>query len=169
MIWSVSMLAAGSTTVREVSVVKGSIVLPRGGWPLHQLARIGDPAAHRAGRGGEGAREEGACAASLAAFEIAIAGAHAVLAAPDHIAVHAEAHGAARFAPLRARFEEHPIEAFGLRLTLDLLGAGHHAHPEGRGNPPSPQHAGGAAQGREPRSGAAAVGDDVHLPDPGWL
>src|SRR5205807_845554 len=49
MIWSVSMLAAGSTTVREVSVVKGSIVLPRGGWPLHQLARIGDPAAHRAG------------------------------------------------------------------------------------------------------------------------
>src|SRR5207237_292117 len=85
------------------------------------------------------------CAASLAAFEIAIAGAHAVLAAPDHIAVHAEAHGAARFAPLRARFEEHPIEAFRLRLTLDLLRAGHHEHPEARGNPSSAQHAGRAA------------------------
>src|SRR5207248_4493640 len=111
MIWSVSMLAAGSTTVREVSVVKGSIVLPRTKVALHQLARIGDPAAHRAGRGGEGAREEGACAASLAAFEIAIAGAHAVLAAPDHIAVHAEAHGAARVAPPRAPLAEHPKRA----------------------------------------------------------
>src|SRR5436190_23110601 len=82
MIWSVSMLAAGSTTVREVSVVKGSIVLPRTKVALHQLARIGDPAAHRAGRGGEGAREEGACAASLAALELGLVGATEVLARP---------------------------------------------------------------------------------------
>src|SRR5438874_4768653 len=73
MIWSVSMLAAGSTTVREVSVVKGSIVRPRTKVALHQLARIGDPAAHRAGRGGEGAREEGACARTLAAFFFSMA------------------------------------------------------------------------------------------------
>src|SRR5207244_11660280 len=112
MIWSVSMLAAGSTTVREVSAGKGSIVRPRTKVALHQLAWIGDPAAHRAGRGGEGAREEGASAASLAAFEIAIAGAHAVLAAPYHIAVRAENHGAARFALFPARFEEPPIWSF---------------------------------------------------------
>src|SRR5215469_10707659 len=107
MIWSVSMLAAGSTTVREVSVLKGSI-----GWDRlsAELARIRHAPAHGAGRGSERAGEQRAGAGALAALEVAVAGADGVLASPDDIAVHAEAHRATGLAPLGARFEEHPVE-----------------------------------------------------------
>src|SRR3984893_15545771 len=115
------MLAPGSTTVREVRVVNGSIVKAR---VSQQLARIRDPAAHRTGGCSEGTREQRARTASLAAFEVAVAGADGVLAASDHIAVHAGAQGAARFAPRGARLEKHAVEAFRFRLSLDLLRTG---------------------------------------------
>src|SRR3984893_4747907 len=117
------MLAPGSTTVREVRVVNGSIIKAR---VSQQLARIGDPAAHRTGGCGEGTREQRARTAPLAALEVAVAGADGVLAASDHITVHAEAHGATRFAPLGTGLEKHAVEAFRFRLSLDLLRTRHH-------------------------------------------
>src|SRR5215470_19158637 len=102
------MFAAGSTSVREVSVVKVSMVSAAAS---EELARIGDPAAHRTRCGGERAREQRARAAPLAAFEIAVARAHAVLPARHHVAVHAEAHRAARFPPLGSGGEKDAIEA----------------------------------------------------------
>src|SRR6516225_8610406 len=105
MIWSVSMLAAGSTTVPDVSVVTRSMA-------ELQLARVGHPPAHRARRGRERARQQRARAGALAALEVAIARADRVLAPSDHIAVHAQAHGAAGFAPLGARIQEHAVETF---------------------------------------------------------
>src|SRR5579859_114833 len=117
------MLVAGSTTVREVKAVKGSMTSRP--LPLHELARVRDAAAQRAGRGGERAREERARPRALTALEVAVAGAHGVLPARHHIAVHAEAHRAAGFAPLGAGLEEHAVEALGFRGALHLLRARH--------------------------------------------
>src|SRR3974390_1345191 len=99
------MFVAGSTTVRERTIFKGSTMRPS-----KQLARVGDPSAHRARRGRERAREQRAAARTLAALEIAIARAHGVFPARDRVAVHADAHRAARLAPVRARFDEDPMQ-----------------------------------------------------------
>src|SRR5581483_12326760 len=100
MIWSVSMLLAGSTTVRERKFAIPLTRRPRS--PLRQLswqqlAWIGDATAHRAGRGGQGACQQGAGTGALAAFEVAIARAHGIFPARHEISVHAEAHRAAGF------------------------------------------------------------------------
>src|SRR5450432_1919196 len=126
MIWSMSMLAAGMTTVREVRDVNGSMV----GWASRseQFARVGDPAGERTGGRGDRACEQRAGTGALAPLEVAVAGADGVLPAPHQVAVHPEAHGAAGFAPLRAGIEEHPVKALGLGLALDVLGAGDHQH-----------------------------------------
>src|SRR5262249_16853001 len=118
MIWSVSMLSAGSTTVPEVSVVKRSI-----GWapPSGELAGVGHPPAHGARGRSEWARKERTGAGSLTAFEVAIARADGVLATSDDIAIHAEAHGTAGFAPFGTGIEKHAVEAFCLGRTLHLL------------------------------------------------
>src|SRR5579862_1587296 len=106
MIWSVSMLAAASTSVRELRWVSGSI-------GLQELAWIGDAAAHRAGGRGERTCEQRACPGPLAALEIAVTGADGVLAARHEIAVHAQTHGAAGLAPLGAGGEEHLVQPLG--------------------------------------------------------
>src|SRR6516162_11294789 len=152
------MLAAGSTTVREVSVVKGSICASRSA----ELARIGHPPAQCAGGGGEWAREQGAGTGSLAALEIAVAGADGVLATPDHIAVHAKAHGAARLAPLGAGLEEHAVEPFRLGGTLHLLRAGDDQHGESARDASPAQHGRRGAQIRQTAVGAAADEHDIH-------
>src|SRR6185437_3340740 len=99
------MLSSASTAVRERMVRIGSMsALPSA---RQQLARIGHAPANGGGRRGERAREQRACADTLATFEIAIARADGILAAADQITVHAEAHRAARFAPFGARVDEH--------------------------------------------------------------
>src|SRR6266853_1696492 len=153
------MLAPASTTVRELRIVNGSMTPAA---DSHELARIGDPAAYRAGGCGERTCEQRARAAPLAALEVAVAGADGVLAASDHIAVHAETHGAARFAPLGAGLEKHAVEPFRFRLSLDLLRAGYHQHTQSRRDAPAPQQARGAAQVGQACIGAAAEGHHVH-------
>ena len=100
-----------------------------------EFARIGDAAAHgRGGRRGR-AREQRARADALAAFEIAVARADAVLAVVDEVAVHAEAHRAAGFAPFGAGIDEHLREARALGFALDLLRARHDERPHARAPP----------------------------------
>src|SRR5687767_15490983 len=68
-------------------------------------------------------------AASLPAFEVAIARRGAALAFAEDVVVHAEAHRAARLAPFEAGLGKHAIEAFALRLRLDLLRSGNDQGP----------------------------------------
>src|SRR5512135_1316755 len=137
MIWSVSMLLDGITTVRERMRLIGSMSAS-----AQELARIGDASTHRGRRSGGGACEQGARAAALAAFEIAVAGAHAVLALRHGVAVHAEAHRAPRLAPLRTGIREHLGEAASLRLVLHLLRTRHHEHAYARRNLAPGEHLG---------------------------
>ncbi len=67
------------------------------------------------------AAQEGAPARALPAFEVAVARAHRVLAGLEAVAVHGQAHRAARVAPLGAGLAEDPVEPFGFGLLLDLL------------------------------------------------
>ena len=59
-----------------------------------------------------------ASAASLAAFEVAVAGGGAALAGRKNVRIHAQAHGAAGLAPVEARFFEDAVQALGFSLRL---------------------------------------------------
>src|SRR3989344_4273665 len=76
------------------------------------------------GRSHRGRHEERARAAALATDEVAVGGRCAVFAGRHHVAVHADAHRTARFAPLRSGSEEYLVEPFGLGLRLHFLRAG---------------------------------------------
>src|SRR5882672_4113507 len=116
------MSTLGMTTVFERICLTGSIsvleLLKR-----HELARIGDRAFDRRRRGRDRAREHGARALALAAFEVAVARAHRELTGRYLVAVHRDAHRAARLAPLAAGRAHDFIEPLGLRLTFDLVRA----------------------------------------------
>ena len=77
------------------------------------------------------------------------------------VAVHAEAHGTARFAPFGACRLEHPIQPPGLGFLLDLLRARHDEHANAVGNPSSGEDRRRLLQIGEPRVGAAADKHDV--------
>src|SRR5882724_6654411 len=119
MIWSVSMLVRGMTTVPERMMRIGSMGAPS----VEEVARVGDAPGDRARGGRDRAREQRAGADALAALEVAVAGADAVRALAHEVAVHAEAHRAAGLAPVGAGLGEHAVEAFGFGLALDLLRA----------------------------------------------
>ena len=68
----------------------------------------------------------GAAAAPLAALEVAVRGRGAALAGLQYVAVHGDAHRAARLAPFEARIHKDFIEALGLGLGLHHAGARHH-------------------------------------------
>src|SRR5215469_12026346 len=75
-----------------------------------------------------------ASAASLTALEVAVRRRSAALARRKDVRVHAQAHGAARLAPIEAGFLEDAVEAFLLGLSLDLLRARDHHRVDMRGN-----------------------------------
>src|SRR5262245_56752078 len=123
MIWSVSMLVAGRTAVRERMVVIGSIW---GCWPVvgrsvQEFARVRDASAHCGRCGGRGARKHRARPRALPAFEVTVAGADAELSGVDRVAVHAEAHRTTGLAPLGTGVDEDLREPARLRFALDLL------------------------------------------------
>src|SRR5207244_1294835 len=62
---------------------------------------------------------------TLTTLEVPVRRRRAALAGPEHIGIHAEAHRAARVAPLEARFAEDAIESFPLRVRLDAHRTGH--------------------------------------------
>src|SRR5471030_764856 len=113
---------------------------------LLELADVGDGSLDRGGRGHGGAGEMGARAGALAAHEVAVGGRDAALAGRHALAVRRKAHRAAGLAPFEARVEEHLVEAFGLGLFLDALGARHDPRRHMIGLVPSPGDFGGGAQ-----------------------
>src|SRR5688572_13739951 len=145
------MLVAGSTTVVERMMVTGSTAR----CSVQEFARIGDPAAYRGGGGGGGTREQRARALALAPFEIAVAGAHTVVAGFDSVTVHPQAHRAAGLAPLGAGVEEYLCDAARLGLALHALRARHDQHPHTGRDAATGEHLCRELQIREPRVGAA--------------
>src|SRR5665213_2621910 len=151
------MLVYGSTTVRERICRIGAMVRSA----FEDFARIGHTAAYRAGRRGQGTGEQGARARSLTALKVAVAGADGIFTLADQIAVHPQAHRAARFAPFGAGIDEHPVESLSLCCLLDLLRARHHERAYTVRDLASAQHLRGAAQVGQPPVGAAA--DEYHV------
>ena len=114
MIWSVSTLVRSSGSGQRGECAKGlhqaftSFTGDR--WPVANV----DEVAGDCGRGGHFRRDEvSASAASLAAFEVAVAGGGATLAGRKNVGIHAQAHGAAGLAPVESGFAEDAVEAFG--------------------------------------------------------
>src|SRR3989304_5275947 len=103
MMRSVSTLGRSSGAATPVSVVKGRM-LARQAPDVDEAARDGGRRRHR------GRHEMGARALALAALEVAVGGGGHALALARRLAVHADAHRAARLAPLEARSEEHTSE-----------------------------------------------------------
>src|SRR5690606_15807347 len=153
---SVSMLAWGSTMVRDVRCVKRSGIdrLPS------ENTRIGEMPGDGARCGGCRAREDRARAFALAAFEIAVRRRHGELARANDVAVHGDAHRAARQTPFGAGFDEDAIEPFCLRLALDRLRTGHDQHAYAVLYSAPAEDAGGVAQVRETAICARADKDD---------
>src|SRR5438105_13337186 len=66
-----------------------------------------------------------ASAGALPAFEVAIRRRSAALAGAEHVGVHAEAHRAARVAPLETRVTENAVETLALRVRFHAHRSGH--------------------------------------------
>src|SRR5262245_7616956 len=120
MIWSVSIFGTAKGAATACNGANGSM-----SWP-HQLTHVGELAGYRGGGRHRWAQKMGARALALAANEIAVGGRCAAIARRHQIAVHADAHGAARLAPLEARTLEDHVEALGFGLCLHQARARHH-------------------------------------------
>src|SRR6266581_7451324 len=126
MIWSVSTLARSSGATRAFKMVNRSI-------KSSPLANVDEVPCDRRRCGHLRAHEVGPAARALPPFEIAVRGRSAALARLEPVRVHAQAHGAARFAPLEAGILEDPVKALVLRLRLDQPRARHdHGQPDVR-------------------------------------
>src|ERR1035438_5651252 len=111
MIWSVSTLLRRSGIARPVWVMKGSMV----GVPSRlEVGGGGEAAGDGGGRGHLRRHQVSPRALALAAFEVAVRGGRAALTRRHRVRVHAQAHGAARGAPLRARRGEDLVQALPL-------------------------------------------------------
>src|SRR3982750_2365222 len=156
MIWSVSMLLVGRTTVREWMVFTAGMLV------RSEFARVGDAATNGRSGGGFGTGEQGARTHALSPLEIAIAGADGVVPRRHEVAIHSEAHRAAALAPFGTGVEEHAMEAFGLGSALDVLRSRDHEHLHALGELVTAQHPRGVAQVGEPSIRAAADEHIVH-------
>ncbi len=100
-------------------------------------------------------------ALALAAFEVAVARARAALTRREDVGVHAQAHAAARFAPVEARLAEDLIEALLFRLRLDRAATRHNHRVESVADFVALDHCGSRAQIFDPAVGARADEDLV--------
>src|SRR5579875_500535 len=120
MIWSVSMFgpitAAGTARRRR----NGSTSCLR-----EEPPDVGQAAGHRGRSRHGGAHQVRPRPAALASDEIPVGGRGAALARLDEIAVHGDAHRAARLPPFQARILEDAIEPLAFRLALHQPGARH--------------------------------------------
>src|SRR5258708_3775416 len=117
MIWSVSTLARSSGATRPFSTVNLSISSPP--------ANVDEVPGDRRRRSHLRAHEVRPAAGALAALEIAVRSRSAALARLEPVCVHAQAHGAAGFAPLETGVLEDPVKAFVLRLRFHQARARH--------------------------------------------
>src|SRR6478735_2430579 len=117
MIWSVSTLLARSGAAVPVCEMNFSMTLSlqvSAGSDRGQVGGGGE-LAHDGGGGGDGGRDEVRLhAGALTAFEVAVRGGRAALAGSEVVGVHADAHRAARAAPLGARGLEDLVQTLGL-------------------------------------------------------
>src|SRR5260221_5577548 len=99
--------------------------------PLQHLPGVGNSALHGARGRGERTDQQSSRPHTLAALEVAIAGADRILAGGDGVAVHPQAHRAAGLAPIRPGRLENVGVARGFGFALDLLRTRHdeQAHP----------------------------------------
>src|SRR5207245_10594537 len=93
------------------------------------LAHVSDHTGDCGRRRCERTGEKCAAALALASLEVAVAGAHRAFARLELVAIHRDAHRAARFPPFGARFHENAIESFRFGLALDLARAWNDEHP----------------------------------------
>src|ERR1022692_1543733 len=98
----------------------------------------------------------GASTTPLAALEVAIARAGASLAGLEDVGVHAEAHRAARIAPVRSRTREDRVQALRFGLHLHLGGSRHHEDAKTVMDAPTLEHRRGRAKVLDPAVGARA-------------
>src|SRR5271170_1822787 len=125
------------------------------------LADVGEVAGDGCGCSHLRADEVRASSASLAAFEIAVAGGGAALAGLENVGVHAEAHGAAGLAPLEASLDENLVEAFLFGLRLDVMRTGNDHGADVRVDVISGDNFCGGAEIFNARVGAGADEDAV--------
>src|SRR5664279_1927238 len=128
-----------------------------------QRPRIGYDAGHGTGGGGERRGEERSPTLALPSLEVAVRGADAVLAGLELIAVHGDAHRAARLTPLGAGRTEDLVEALALGLLLDLLASGNDQDAEPGGNVAAAQYRSRRAHVLDPAVGARSDEDNVEL------
>src|SRR5262245_62939500 len=91
-----------------------------------ELTHVGELAGHRRSHCHHWAHEMGARTLTLAPDEVAVRGRRTAVARCHQIAVHADAHGATRLAPLEARTLEYEVEALSLCLSLHQSRSRHH-------------------------------------------
>ncbi|KAI3480557.1 hypothetical protein L1887_57276 [Cichorium endivia] len=141
----------------------GGVRAHLGGGVADDLAHVGQVARHGA-RGGHGGRHEvRASAGALATLKVAVRGGGAALAGRQLVRVHAQAHGAARLAPVEAGGLEDLVEALRLGLLLDQSRAGHEHAVQALGDLAAVEHARGGAQILDARVGARTDEDLVDL------
>src|ERR1700690_2419522 len=160
------MLARGIEMTRLVVLTNGSgmsVGLHGRGLGGGESSWIGDDPGYGARGGRERRGEERPTALALASFEVAVRGADAVLPGLELVAVHGDAHRAARLAPLGAGRLEDFVEAFALGLLLDLLAAGDDQDSETGRDVPAPQDRRRRAHVLDPAVGARPDKDDVEL------
>src|SRR5581483_8619402 len=78
-------------------------------------ANVREMSGDRGGRGHHGTHQVRASSAPLPPFKVAVAGGGATLARLQDVRIHAQAHRAPRFPPLKARLEKDLVEPFLLR------------------------------------------------------
>src|SRR5579883_2365025 len=122
---------------------------------------VSNNAGDGAGGGGQRGGEEGTASLTLASFEVAVAGGDAVFAGLELIAVHGDAHGAARLAPVATGGAEDPVEAFGFGLALDFHGAGDDHDADARVDFAALENGGGGAEIGD--AGIGAASDEDHI------
>src|SRR3990172_3832221 len=103
MMRSVSMFGRSIGAAAAVSFVNGCI-------SAHQRADVGEPARDGGSRRHRRRDEVGARALALAPLEVAVGGGGHALALARRLAVHPDAHRAARLAPLEPGLDEDAVE-----------------------------------------------------------
>src|SRR5699024_55808 len=171
MIWSVSTLERISGAATPVWVWNFSMVwLPSwvpwvNLWVTCSRLKVGgacEGALDGGGRCDLRGDEVGATTLALAALEVAVGGRRGALAGGQLVRVHAQAHGAARGAPLSARGEEDLVQTFLLCLLLDSRGRRDDEHLDAVGDLSAVQNLGGGAQVLDAGVGAGAQEDHIH-------
>src|SRR3954449_11830065 len=156
MIWSVSTSSRLRTETGPVIVSMAFI----GSAPV---ADVDEVALDGGRRGHLRADEVGAPAAALASLEVAVRGRGAALAGLEDVGVHAQAHRAARAAPVEARGAEDLVEALLLGLLLHLHRAGDDHRVDVARHLAPLDDLGGGAQVADARVRARADEDPVEL------